>query len=80
VHRRHVACRVIGEYLECGVRAPMQVGRRQRDLDPLLVVVLGIEMLEQRAVIGQGQPEAREMALQCRLQFGRQARGELLMR
>jgi len=58
----------------------MQVGRRQRDLDPLLVVVLGIEMLEQRAVIGQGQPEAREMALQCRLQFGRQARGELLMR
>ena len=57
----------------------MEVGRRQLDLDPLLVVVLGMEMLEQRAVIGQAQPEAREMALQCRPQLSRQARGEFLV-
>ena len=57
----------------------MEIGRRQLDLDPLLVVVLGTELLEQRAVIGQIQPKAREMALQCRLQFGRQARGEFLV-
>ena len=57
----------------------MEVGRRQLDLDPLLVVVLGTELLEQRAVIGQIQPKAREMALQRRLQFGRQARGKFLV-
>ena len=57
----------------------MEVGRRQLDLDPLLVVVLGMEMLEERAVIGQAQPKAPEMALQCRPQLGRQARGEFLV-
>jgi hypothetical protein len=30
----------------------VEVGRRQLDLDPLFVVVLGAELLEQRAVIG----------------------------
>jgi hypothetical protein len=46
VHWRLIARRVIGEHLECSVRAPVEVGRRQLDLDPLLVVVLGVEMLE----------------------------------
>jgi hypothetical protein len=49
VHRRLVARRKIGEHLERGVRAPVEVGRRQLDLDPLLTVVLAVEMLEQRA-------------------------------
>ena len=79
VHRRLVARQVIGEHFESLVRAPVEVGRRQLDLDPLLVVVRGMEMLEQRAVIGQTQPKAGEMPLQCRLQLGRQARGEFLV-
>ncbi len=57
----------------------MEIGRRQLDLDPLLILVLGVEMLEQWAVIGQAQPKAREMALQGRPQLGRQARGEFLV-
>ena len=57
VHRRLIARREIGEQLEGRVRAPVEIGRRQLDLDPLLVVVLGTELLEQRAVIGQVQPK-----------------------
>ena len=30
----------------------MKVGRGELDLDPFLVVVLGMELFEQRAVIG----------------------------
>ena len=46
VHRRLVARRVIGEHFECRVGAPVEIGRRQLDLDPLLGVVLGAELLE----------------------------------
>ena len=63
VHRRLIARREIGQHLESRVRAPVEVGRRQLDPDSLLVVVLGVEMLEQRPVIGQAQPEAGKMAL-----------------
>src|SRR5207302_5576657 len=66
VHRRLVTRRIVGEHLEGLVRAPVEIGRRQLDLDPLLVVVLGAELLEERAVISGAQPEAREMALQWR--------------
>src|ERR1700730_7566785 len=34
VHRRLVARRIIGKQGECGVRAPVEIGRRQLDLDP----------------------------------------------
>ena len=68
-----MACREIGEHIEARVRAPVEISRYQLDLDPLLVVVLGTEILEQWAAIGLAQPEAREMALQGRPQSGRQA-------
>jgi len=52
MHWRLVARRVIGEHFERRIGAPMEIGGRQLDLDPLFVVVLGAELLEQRAVIG----------------------------
>ena len=62
VHWRLMARREVGKHLEGSVRAPVEIGRLQLDLDPLLVVVRGPEMLEERPVIGQAQPKAREMA------------------
>jgi len=38
-----------------------------------------MKVAKELAVIGQAQPKACEMALQCRLQFARQARRELLV-
>ena len=63
VHRRFTARREIGKHLEGGIRAAVQVGGSQLDLDPLLVVVLGMEMLERSAVICQAQRKTGEMTL-----------------
>ncbi len=47
VERRAVFLGAIREHLESGVRAPMQIGRRELDLDALLLVVLRMKMLEE---------------------------------
>src|SRR5215472_18370388 len=78
VHRSVVSPRVIGEHLERGVGAPMKIGGSELDLDPLLVVMLGVEMFEQGAIIRERDLETRKMALQRRPQLRRHARGKRL--
>jgi hypothetical protein len=57
----------------------MEVGRGELDLDPLLVLVLAVEVLEQSAVITRRHLEACEMPFQRRPQFDGQAFRELLV-
>jgi hypothetical protein len=79
VHRRIVSLRIVGEHRQCRIGAPMEIGGRELDFDPFLVVMLGVELLEQRAVIGKRHLKAREVPLHCRTQLGRQACRELLV-
>ena len=61
------------------VGAPVQVGRRQLDLHPALVVMLRVEGLEHVHGIVQAHLEALEPALHRALQLLGQARHELLV-
>ena len=74
VHRHVVLGRGVAERRQRLVGAPVQVGRRELDLHPALVVVLRMERLEHVHRVVEAHLEAVEPALHRALQLLRQAR------
>ena len=80
VERHAMLLRAIREQRQGLVGAPVQVGRGQLDLDPLLVVVPGVEVLEESDGIARRELEAREMPGQERTDVRGHALEEALVR
>ena len=80
VERNAMLLRAFRQHGQRLVRAPMQVRRRELDLDALLVVMLGVEMLEQGDRILGRQLKAVEVLGQHRAHVGGDTFEELLVR